>query len=58
MNLLVNNLHTLGRNSKLLMMLSNDVLLALVCWVIFGPPMATVIASEFSSGILEILYLE
>lgn len=58
MNLLVNNLHTLGRNSKLLMMLLNDVLLALVCWVIFGPPMATVIASEFSSGILEILYLE
>ena len=58
MNLLVNNLHTLGRNLKLLIMLLNDVLLALVCWVIFGPPMATVIASEFSSDILQILYSE
>ena len=58
MNSLVNNLHTLGRNSKLLIMLLNDMLLALVCWVIFGPPMATVIASEFSSGILQILYSE
>ena len=58
MNSLVNNLHTLGRNSKLLIMLLNDMLLALVCWIIFGPPMATVIASEFSSGILQILYSE
>ena len=58
MNLLINNLHTLGRNSKLLIMLVNDMLLALVCWIIFGPPMATVIASEFSSGILQILYSE
>ena len=58
MNLLVNNLHTLGRNLKLLIMLLNDVSLALVCWVIFGPPMATVIASEFSSDILQILYSE
>ena len=58
MNSLVNNLHTLGRNLKLLIMLLNDVLLALVCWVIFGPPMATVIASEFSSDILQILYSE
>ena len=55
MNLLVNNLHTLGRNLKLLIMLLNDVLLALVCWLIFGPPMATVIASEYSSDIFQIL---
>ncbi len=58
MNSFVNNLHTFGRNSKLLIMLLNDMLLALVCWIIFGPPMATVIASEFSSGILQILYSE
>jgi len=58
MNLVITRLHTLSRNAKLLIMLLNDLLLALVCWVIFGPPMATVIASEFSSGILKILYSE
>jgi FlaA1/EpsC-like NDP-sugar epimerase len=58
MNLLINRLHTLSRYAKLLIMLLSDLLAALVCWVIFGPPMATVIASEFSSGILKILYSE
>jgi len=58
MNLVITRLHTLSRNAKLLIMLLNDLLLALICWVIFGPPMATVIASEFSSGILKILYSE
>lgn len=58
MNSFVNTLHTLGRNSKLVIMLVNDLLLAMVCWLVFGPPMATVIASEFSTGILKIFYTE
>lgn len=58
MNLLVNKLHTINRNSKLAIMLTNDLLLGLACWLIFGPPMATFIASEFSSGILKIFYSE
>ena len=39
-------------------MLANDFLLALICWLVFGPPMATYIASEFSTGIFEIFYSE
>ena len=48
----------LSRKSKLLMVLANDFLLALICWLVFGPPMATYIASEFSTGILDIFFRE
>ena len=48
----------LSRKFKLLAILTNDFLLALICWLVFGPPMATYIASEFSTGILDILMRE
>ena len=51
-------IQNLNRKSKLLVVLTNDFLLALVCWLVFGPPMATYIASEFSTGILDILIRE
>ena len=51
-------IQNLNRNSKLLVVLTNDFLLALVCWLVFGPPMATYIASEFSMGVLDILFQE
>ena len=50
--------HNLSRKSKLLVVLTNDFLLALICWLVFGPPMATYIASEFSTGILDIFMSE
>ena len=55
MELKTNNL---SRKSKLLVVLTNDFLLALICWLVFGPPMATYIASEFSNGILDIFMKE
>ncbi len=55
MELKTNNL---SRRSKLLVVLTNDFLLALICWLVFGPPMATYIASEFSTGILDIFIRE
>jgi len=33
-------------------------MIALVCWIVFGPPMATFIASEFSESITGIFYKE
>lgn len=48
----------LSRKSKLIVVLANDFLLALICWLVFGPPMATYIASEFSTGILDIFIRE
>jgi len=45
----------IGYHQKKLIIFANDFILALICWLVFGPPMATVIASEFSSGVFEIL---
>ena len=50
------NLKNLNRNQKFLLVLLNDLFLAFICWLIFGPPMATAIASEFSTGVLKIAY--
>ena len=48
----------IGHKQKKLIIFANDFILALICWLVFGPPMATVIASEFSSGVFEILFGE
>jgi FlaA1/EpsC-like NDP-sugar epimerase len=58
MNPAIKKLKNLNRKNKLFLVMLNDFLLALVCWLVFGPPIATYIASEFSSGILEILKSE
>ena len=56
MNHIGSHLNKLGRKKKLFIVLINDVFLALICWIVFGPPMATYIASEFSDGMLQIFY--
>jgi FlaA1/EpsC-like NDP-sugar epimerase len=58
MNTIALQLNNLNRKAKVLIVLANDFLLALICWLVFGPPMATYIASEFSTGILKIFYAE
>ena len=50
------NLKNLNRNHKFLLLLLSDLFSAFICWLIFGPPMATAIASEFSEGVLQIAY--
>ena len=51
-------LQNLNRKSKLFVIMCNDFFLGLICWLVFGPPMATYIASEFSTGIFDILFRE
>ena len=58
MNLILPKFYLLNRKIKVVIVLINDFFLALVCWLVFGPPMATYIASEFSTGIFKILYSE
>lgn len=58
MNSILNQLSNLDRKYKLALIMSNDFFFALVCWLVFGPPMATYIASEFSTGIFEIFKSE
>ena len=58
MNAIGIKLSGLNRKTKFLIVVLNDLFFALVCWLVFGPPMATYIASEFSTGIFEIFYNE
>jgi len=58
MNLIALHLKNLDRRQKLAFIIFSDFVLALICWLVFGPPMATYIASEFSSNVLDILYSE
>ncbi len=58
MKLILPKFYLLNRKIKVFIVLINDFFLALVCWLVFGPPMATYIASEFSTGIFKILYSE
>lgn len=48
----------IDHQQKKLIIYANDFILALICWLVFGPPMATFIASEFSSGVFDILFRE
>ena len=58
MNLIASLLKNLDRKQKLAFIIFSDFVLALICWLVFGPPMATYIASEFSSNVLDIFYSE
>ena len=51
-------LSSLSLSTKRVIILGNDFIVALICWLVFGPPMATFIASEFSTGIFQILISE
>ena len=51
-------LGSLNPKIKLAIIIGNDFSAALICWMVFGPPMATFIASEFSTGVLVILFSE
>jgi FlaA1/EpsC-like NDP-sugar epimerase len=39
-----------------MLVLVNDLSLAFVCWLIFGPPMATMISEQNSFNLLEVIY--
>ena len=47
-----------SRRQKVTIVLLNDFVIAWICWLIFGPPMATFIASDFTESILKIFYRE
>jgi len=56
MNLIGTKLNSLSRPVKTLLVLLNDLFLAFVCWLVFGPPMATVISDQNSFNFLEVIY--
>ena len=55
MNLIGSKLHSLDRKIKTLLVLLNDLFLSFICWVVFGPPMATIISDNSSYQLIELL---
>jgi len=55
MNLVGAKLNSLHRRQKTVLVLLNDLFIAFICWVVFGPPMATIISSELSSDLWSII---
>jgi len=58
MRFLILKLNHLGAKQKLAILILNDVLSALVCWIVFGPPLATYISSEFTNGLMNIFFTQ
>ncbi len=58
MNLIGQKLNSLSRVYKTILVLLNDLFLAFTCWIVFGPPMATIISSDYSSNFLELVVLQ
>ena len=48
MNLIGTKLNSIKRIYKTILVILNDLFLAFTCWLVFGPPMATIISNESS----------
>ena len=56
MNFIGKTLNDLPRKKKSVLVICSDLFLSFICWLVFGPPMATVLSSEFSTGFLALIY--
>ena len=49
------NLKNLNRISKLFILIFADLIIAFLCWVVFGPPVSILIASDFNASLVDII---
>jgi FlaA1/EpsC-like NDP-sugar epimerase len=56
MNLIGSKLNSLTRSVKTFLVLLNDLILAFVCWLVFGPPMATIISDQNSFNLVQVIF--
>ena len=55
MNNILFQVRDFSRSVKILVLGSVDIILALVCWVIFGPPFSVLLTSNFEVEILDVI---
>ena len=55
MNLIGTKLNSLDRIYKTILVLLNDLFLAFTCWLVFGPPMATIISNKNTNSLIDLL---
>ena len=51
-----NLLKNLSRNKKLTVLVISDFFIAFLCWIVFGPPLSFLIATNFESSLLDLIY--
>ncbi len=56
MNNIALGLRSLTRKRKLAILVLADFCIALSCWVVFGPPLSFMIASNFEISLIEIMF--
>ena len=56
MNEILLELRSLTRKKKLAILVLADFCIALSCWVVFGPPLSFMIASNFEISLIEIIF--
>jgi len=55
MNKIAHNLRNLDRTSKLFILICTDFVTAFLCWMVFGPPVSILIASNFNTSLMDII---
>jgi FlaA1/EpsC-like NDP-sugar epimerase len=55
MNFIGQKLNSLNRLNKAVLVLLNDLFLAFICWIVFGPPMATIISTDSSISLINLV---
>lgn len=57
MNSLILTLRNLSRQNKIFLILIVDFLLALTCWIIFGPPVTVLLSTNFDIKLIDVIYI-
>lgn len=55
MHFIGQKLNSLNRLHKTVLVLLNDLFLAFICWIVFGPPMATIISTDSSISLINLV---
>jgi FlaA1/EpsC-like NDP-sugar epimerase len=56
MNLIGSKLNSLNRRVKTILVVLNDLFLSFTCWLVFGPPMATIISYQNKNSFFEVIF--
>ena len=46
----------ISKRKKMLILFSNDFILAFLCWLFFGPPFSAALASSFNIGLVDVAF--
>ena len=55
MHFIGQKLNSLNRLHKTVLVLLNDLFLAFICWIVFGPPMATIISTDSAISLINLV---